>query len=1771
MIAESQDYDLRPFLGDRLYFQVVNGLFPNFLAGGTYQVNGVDYSYEGLQKLLSYYSYSRYMRQSSLRTTSIGIVEKSTNEAQRIGTPERTEENRRRQELETLIKREEDYTREYAVANGITIKGPEYRKGSIRVSRKSGEVAPEVCDDLTPPAPVDPGCVPEAPNDGNQYGRQNLGWTIIPTGDGTGDMLKAEYATGAIFGQVDNAATLDGLTPAEIEKFLGLPASNGQILASTIAGVRYWVDPASGNGDMLKSEYATNGNPGVVDDSENLGGQPASFYATQTDLDGKLDSVQPGTNITIDNTDPNNPVINATASGGIPEAPEDGEPYSRKDGAWTAAPSVGFVNTIATNLSNHEQDFLNPHQVTAAQVGADPTGSAAAVQTNLDTHESDLANPHQVTQSQVGLGNVDNTSDLDKPVSTATQTELDSKLDSIQAGTNISVDNTDPNNPIISAVGAGGSGDMVWKGPWEAGSYDPKDVVTNQSAAFVAKVNTAVEPTVEFGTDFTWGYNQPTYYGSGTETGQLFVGTHKTMPNTLEGEQYRIYPGAADLKQEFYIYDVSDPLNKILLQSKVLYPVSAGQFYEFGLNQAMYSSGMTVEFVMRTEGVDDSLARFDSTWTINYATDVYSSVGQFATGSFSGGSYGSVVAKITKLDNGGIDRSAGISAMVTGDNFYVNDPSDPENRIVYTLTADPVLNGDHYELQADVQCNIGYIFDFDMGASAPGQVIGYDRTTVITPYVKTDFTWYDGFTQGMFGSTLDNAGSNLSPTAYGTDFLSKAITVSFGWDLLATTNAPSASIGEAPEDGTPYSRQDADWVSAPTKAAVDQNTADITTLEGSKLDSVQAGTNVTIDNTDPNNPIINSTGSGGGIPEAPNDGNQYGRQSESWTIISGGGGSGGSTQPVNQVNHGFSVNDMVFFDGTNWLHADKDFLREADSMVVSVEGPDDFTIGTDNYFDWTKNFLIPGTTYYLGTTGDVVDADPIFNSQYVMKAIGTNRIVLDLRRMWPDSTFGGLVPPAASMDMTITISSIGQSVTLPTTPGFTYNATVFWGDDSSSSVNSPGDPGATHEYSTTGDKTISITGQWSYFDTAAVPSFNDVLKVFAGFGSVSVTYFRFQNCNLVNTITLDGAPPLLPNSSSLFGNNPLLTNIDTSGLTTVGVTNMSSMFFEAEIPSFDFSAWDTTIVSNYNSFMEGNTAITTFDFSNHITPACTDVASMLEGCTSLTDIDLSGSNLSNVTTYSDMLKNVGNLTLLNMAGVTLGSVVSTMDSGLVGPCTTIDFTGGTVRTTIDMFRGMFLANNIAPVTNVEIDTLIVDNMTISSCPSLVQMFRNSNTDTPGITVIEANNLVGMNLVTNITGMFSNQHTLTAINGIDTWDITSNVTAMTSVFAECSSLNNLDLSGWDVSGATTLGNMFAGCASLSNLDISTWDTSNKTSMQSMFAGCTALTTVDLSSFSAEACTNMSQMFTDVPLDLDSYDAFLIAITGWSGGSATKTVQPNVTLDANLAKYTPAAQDAHDWLTGSNGWTINDAGLQTISPEAAAVISKMTSPSEAFKNAIIAYVDAEVANGNWALTGSVFALNADTVGNSYVDWVGSNIASIDSGSPTLIPYIGTQFVSGNSDIISCNISPAGIANWTSTSALMSATITSNGSSIYSAIGNEVGDNWLMKYGINSMNSRVNNYVGQQIPNTGSAPTKATLTGAMTPSSLDNYYNGILSGSSAAGVNTPSSSNLRIGVREINDQLFTGTIHFIVMGGADGFDHAANRTNVSNFIAAMEAAAP
>lgn len=55
---------------------------------------------------------------------------------------------------------------------------------------------------------------------------------------------------------------------------------------------------------------------------------------------------------------------------------------------------------------------------------------------SITAHATNYNNPHQVTKDQVGLGNVDNTSDLDKPLSNNDKQALNLKIGSISIGSN---------------------------------------------------------------------------------------------------------------------------------------------------------------------------------------------------------------------------------------------------------------------------------------------------------------------------------------------------------------------------------------------------------------------------------------------------------------------------------------------------------------------------------------------------------------------------------------------------------------------------------------------------------------------------------------------------------------------------------------------------------------------------------------------------------------------------------------------------------------------------------------------------------------------------------------------------------------------------------------------------------------------------------------------------------------------------------------------------------------------------------------------------------------------------------------------------------------------------------------------------------------------------------------------------------------------------------------------------------------------------------------
>jgi hypothetical protein len=183
------------------------------------------------------------------------------------------------------------------------------------------------------------------------------------------------------------------LTPSDVRVFIGAIGEAPQDGVSYVRRNASWVNVASGllhndlGGRSANDTHPTAAITGLDNALTALADYDAAQDARIDTNEASIQGVQD--NLSLHEADFTNPhQVTAAQAGADP---------------------AGSADAVQGNLNDHEADFTNPHQVTAAQAGADPVGSADAVQSNLDDHEADFTNPHQVTAAQAGaepgLGN----------------------------------------------------------------------------------------------------------------------------------------------------------------------------------------------------------------------------------------------------------------------------------------------------------------------------------------------------------------------------------------------------------------------------------------------------------------------------------------------------------------------------------------------------------------------------------------------------------------------------------------------------------------------------------------------------------------------------------------------------------------------------------------------------------------------------------------------------------------------------------------------------------------------------------------------------------------------------------------------------------------------------------------------------------------------------------------------------------------------------------------------------------------------------------------------------------------------------------------------------------------------------------------------------------------------------------------------------------------------------------------------------------------------
>ena len=133
-------------------------------------------------------------------------------------------------------------------------------------------------------------------------------------------------------------------------------------------------------------------------------------------------------------------------------------------------------------------------------------------------------------------------------------------------------------------------------------------------------------------------------------------------------------------------------------------------------------------------------------------------------------------------------------------------------------------------------------------------------------------------------------------------------------------------------------------------------------------------------------------------------------------------------------------------------------------------------------------------------------------------------------------------------------------------------------------------------------------------------------------------------------------------------------------------------------------------------------------------------------------------------------------------------------------------------------------------------------------------------------------------VTTITYCFNECNSLKEIKGINNIVVTS-CTSLAALFANCFSLEELDLSNWNISNKTSLASTFAGCASLKYLNIGSWDTANVTNFSSTFSGCMSLNKIDVKNWNTGKATTFASTFAGCR-NVKELD-----LSGWRHGTLT----------------------------------------------------------------------------------------------------------------------------------------------------------------------------------------------------------------------------------------------------------------------------------------------
>lgn len=346
----------------------------------------------------------------------------------------------------------------------------------------------------------------------------------------------------------------------------------------------------------------------------------------------------------------------------------------------------------------------------------------------------------------------------------------------------------------------------------------------------------------------------------------------------------------------------------------------------------------------------------------------------------------------------------------------------------------------------------------------------------------------------------------------------------------------------------------------------------------------------------------------------------------------------------------------------------------------------------------------------------------------------------------------------------------------------------------------------------------------------------------------------------------------------MFDRCTALVTLDVSGWNPSSAFTMLGMFSGCEsLESIEgIRDWQLTNME-YVAYMFANcSSLKSLNLSNWNTSNIIDMSNMFRDCSSLESLDLSGWNTTSVTSANDMFAGTGNLKEISIGDEWFNSSVMKDNSGTYpfDNSTTATWTkegsslaAVTWSTLTEKYGTEGYTAGTYVVSEIEVNYWgtcpwwITDDGVLHIGAGTGENMQSFYQKGPWCSESEQIKKVvfeeGVIFPEISRNLFKGCANLVEVEGVPD---TSNVTIMSGMFMDCSSLTTPHVEDWNVEKVQQFCDMFWGCTSLESLDLSSWNTISAIYTTAMFFECTSLSTLKgLDGWQTEKLEDAGSMF------------------------------------------------------------------------------------------------------------------------------------------------------------------------------------------------------------------------------------------------------------------------------------------------------------------------